>query len=322
VLEIEKLGYLSLSVIDLDEAIEFYSRFVRLELTERIGSRAFMTGGSAHHWIRLEEGSSSGVKRIAYAVRDEETLRDIKRDLDSRGMPVEEGGDFAHERVYRWLRLNDPGGFPIELYTEMAELPQAVPSNGVVLEKLLHGGWRVPNFDETAAFYQDALGFRVSDWLATTVGFFRCADQYHHSLVLIRSPDLDTSFDHLCIQVGSIDDVMRFRHNAVKAGVPLRSDLLRHPTSDSISVYMRDVERGISVEFCTGHRQITDENHRPRRLPVTSHSTDVWSIPLPEITTRLERVEDDPLILPSLKGLARGKNAAGDGSDSVLPALP
>jgi hypothetical protein len=49
-----------LRVRPLREGVDFYSRFARLDLTEKTGKTAFLTGGLEHHWLRLEEGSGQG----------------------------------------------------------------------------------------------------------------------------------------------------------------------------------------------------------------------------------------------------------------------
>jgi hypothetical protein len=112
-------------------------------------------------------------------------------------------------------------------------------------------------------------------------GFFRAGDRYHHSLVLIRAQQ--PSFNHFCIQVESIDDVMRFRHNAARHGVEIRDDILRHAPSGSIGVYIKDAARGFAIEYCTGHPQVDDATHTPRTLPLAPETVDVWRAPLPEI---------------------------------------
>jgi hypothetical protein len=112
------------------------------------------------------------------------------------------------------------------------------------------------------------LGFKASDWVGDRAGFFRAANRYHHSLVLIRSER--AAFNHFCIRVESLDDVMGARHNAVKAGVKLGDDLLRHAPSGSIGFYMKDEARGYAVEFCVGHPSSTMRNTGPvscRRFP-------------------------------------------------------
>jgi hypothetical protein len=36
------------------------------------------------------------------------------------------------------------------------------------------------------------------------------------------------------------------------------------------------------VEFCIGHPKIDDEAHKPRILPMSPETADVWRAPLPE----------------------------------------
>jgi catechol 2,3-dioxygenase-like lactoylglutathione lyase family enzyme len=279
---IRKLGYFTVGVADLDEAIEFYARFVRLDVTERMDRTAFMTGGIEHHWLRLVESPTRGIQRIGYEVESEEALAGIRDQLGTWGIAYEEGGDFRTDRVQRYLRFTDPGGFEIDLFTGMATRPVPPVSSGVAIEKFVHGGAHVKNWDETVRFYREVLGFKPSDWIGNMVAFLRCGDLYHHSLVLIRNPQEQSSFDHFCIQVESIDDVMRFRHNAVSHGVALRDDILRHGPSGSISVYIKDEARGFAVEYCTGHPRVDDEAHQARILPMVAESIDIWRSPLPE----------------------------------------
>jgi catechol 2,3-dioxygenase-like lactoylglutathione lyase family enzyme len=277
---VQKFGYLAVGVSNLDEATEFYSRFVRLDLTERVGSTAFMTGGIDHHWIRLEEGNHQGLKRVGYEVVSEDSFAQARAGLTEYGIGFEEGGDPGHDRVQHWLRFTDPGGTDIELYYGMYERGVAPVGSGVTLEKFLHGGWETKSFTDTTRFYQDVLGFKASDWIGDKVGFFRAEDKFHHSLVLLNSQR--SQFNHFCIQVESIDDVMRFRNNAVRHGVKLRDDLLRHAPSGSIGVYMHDEARGFAVEYCIGHPQVDDATHRPRILPMAPETADIWRSPLPE----------------------------------------
>ncbi|MGH7633567.1 MAG: VOC family protein, partial [Gemmatimonadaceae bacterium] len=49
------LGHAHLRVRDLDRAIAFYTRFLKLELTERLGGQfAFLTASREHHDLALQ----------------------------------------------------------------------------------------------------------------------------------------------------------------------------------------------------------------------------------------------------------------------------
>lgn len=281
---VHKFGYLAVGVSNLAEATEFYTRFARLDVTEQVGSTSFMTGGLDHHWLRLEEGNGQGIKRIGYEVTSEDSFRTVRSRLREWGIEFDEGGNPDQDRVNHWLRFTDPGGTDIELYSGMYERGVAPVNPGVKLEKFLHGGWETANFDDTSRFHQEVLGFKASDWIADKVVFLRAGDRFHHSMVLLRSQR--SAFNHFCVQVESIDDVMRFRNNALRHGVALRDDLLRHAPSGSIGVYLKDEARGFAIEFCTGHPQVDDVNHRARVLPMAPETADVWLSPLPDHSGR------------------------------------
>jgi catechol 2,3-dioxygenase-like lactoylglutathione lyase family enzyme len=140
----------------------------------------------------------------------------------------------------------------------------------------------VPDLEAEIDFVSNVLGFRISDRLESAVAFLRCADGYHHSLALAQGPPrLERArFAHFCVLVDDINDVMRFRHNAVAHDLHLEHDLLRHPTSGSMGVYVTEPIHGFSVEFCTGHQRI-EAGWQPRRITAGPGMIDIWQQPLP-----------------------------------------
>jgi 2,3-dihydroxy-p-cumate/2,3-dihydroxybenzoate 3,4-dioxygenase len=312
-LPVTRLGYLSIGVADLAEATEFYRQIVRLDVTAQVGRTVFLTGGLEHHWLRLEEGNGAGVKRVGYEVDGEAGLLEIRARLKAAGIDYEEGGDLEVDAVQHWVRFCDPGGMDVELFTGMYERGVAPDSPGITMEKFLHAAWATGNYDATTRFYQDVLGFRVSDWIGDRAGFFRSADRFHHSLVLLRAER--PVFNHFCIQVASLDDVMRARNNAIRAGVTLRDDLLRHAPSGSIGFYLKDEARKFAVEFCVGHPQL-DDAHQARILPMMPETRDVWLAPLPErvpasLTSAVEgpAATSDPAWVPGAEVVHIGAGA-------------
>jgi catechol 2,3-dioxygenase-like lactoylglutathione lyase family enzyme len=284
VYRIERLGYVVLEVADLDVAVDFYARAIRLEVTERRPGVAFMSAGSEHHWLRLKAGSSPGVRRVGYEVASPDALQAILADLRDRDVEHVERSDFLADRVERAVRFRDPAGIEWDVFTHMAELAVPIAHNGIHLDRMLHTLWVVPNFDEELEFCQSVLGFRTSDRVEDSIEFLRCGNRYHHSLGLVRAADgvAEPQFSHFCILVDSLDDVMRYRHNAIALGLELEEDVLRHPTSGSIGVYVTEPWLGFSVEFSTDHAVIDDASHVARRLALGPGALDVWREPLPE----------------------------------------
>jgi 2,3-dihydroxy-p-cumate/2,3-dihydroxybenzoate 3,4-dioxygenase len=283
VYRIQRLGYVALEVADLDVAVDFYARVVRLEVTERRPGVAFMSAGAEHHWLRLEEGNAPRVLRVGYEAVDPAAYDAIVADLRGRGVEHTEHADFGRDRLARSVRFTDPAGIGWEVFNQMAELPVRVAANGLCLERMLHTLWVVPNFDAEVEFCHEVLGFKTSDRVEESIEFLRCENRYHHSLGLVRGADdlLTPTFSHFCILVDSLDDVMRYRHNAVSLGLELEEDILRHPTSGSMGVYVTEPWLGFSIEFSTDHAIIDDATHVARRLALGPAALDVWREPLP-----------------------------------------
>lgn len=286
---IATFGFLTIGVADLDPAVDFYARVARLEPTETRAETVFMSGGREHHWLRLEQSDNPGVSRVSFEATSPDAMDALVGDLADRGVQTAQGGGFADDRVGASVRFEDPSGVPVEVYTGLAELPVPVPENGVRLLEMLHTLWIVPDLEEAIEFWTTVMAFKVSDRLETQVAFLRCGDGYHHSFALAQGPTgLERArFAHFCVLVDHIDDVMRFRHNAVSLGLQLEHDLLRHPTSGSMGVYVTEPVFGFSVEFCVGHQRL-DDSWVPRQLAAGPGMIDVWRQPLPppRVTTK------------------------------------
>ena len=273
---VERLGYMSLGVKNLEEAVTLYSRIGRLEETERRGRTAFMTAGVDHHWLRLEEGEADGVNRVAYEVDGPEALEAARDVLRQWNIDYDERKDPLNERVAHRLRFADPGGMPIELFYGMTQRPNEWSGQGIRIKKLLHAGWATPNIEEVARFYQEGLGFKLSDQIEDQALFLRAGDRYHHSLVLLGMNVDKARFGHFCFLVDTLDDVMRIRTNALRHGGKISMDLMRHGPSGSAAVYFRDAARMLDFEYCFDHAQIDDATHRPRILQNTPEAGNVW----------------------------------------------
>lgn len=290
---VARLGYVALGVTDLDDAVDFYRRAIRLTVSERQPNTVFLTGDRHHHWLRLQAGAPPGALRIGFQMVSEGALETVKAELTERGVQFKEGSaSMVDDRIDNAVRFHDPGGVEIELYTEMAQLAVDPVSTGVKLEKLLHVVWAEPEVDRAHQFYQQVLGFRTSDWFERSFVFMHCADRYHHGIAIADGHDTTWQFDHFCVLVDSIDDVMRYRHNASRLGVTIRDEVLRHGPSGSISVYLLDPFLGHRIEYCTGHPQLT-EAHTPRTLPASEVSVDIWKSPLPDVGGSLMALEVD-----------------------------
>jgi len=279
---VQEFGYVTIGTVDLDAAIDFYTNVVRLEVTERREDEAFLSGGREHYWFRLVKADENKVLQVGMRMADEAALDRARARIEEYGISTVEGGNLDDDRLSRYVRFTDPAGQEIDLYCTMYQRHYPPVAAGIDLVALLHGVWMTPDFTRTWQFHNDVLGIRPSDFMDDMAVWMHTADMYHHGIAVIGAPE--HRFQHVCLMVDNIDDVMRARSNALKRGQTLQMDLLRHAPSTSMGLYIEDPMHGFSVEFCARHRQVADD-HKPRRMKAALETVNIWEEPLPDIAS-------------------------------------
>lgn len=276
---VQRLGHVTLEVSDLERAVAEFTTTGQLELAEARDNEVFLRGDMHHYWLRLVAGEQNRFLRAGYQAVGQEQLDTIAARLEDRGIAVRRSADaVTSDRVDQWIRFTDPNGIEIEVFTHMLDAPFRRTQNRVRLTELLHAVFLVPDVPGTAAFYEDVLGFRVSDWTERVAAFMRCGNEYHHSLALLQAQGQAGAFHHYAMLCEEFDDVMVARQDALTSKTELAEDLVRHGPSGSAGVYLRS-PLGFSYEFCVWHDRITDPGHQPRILPAARSTVNVWELP-------------------------------------------
>ena len=117
-----KLGHAHLKVRNLDQAIDFYTRFLGLSVVERVGDRyAFLSASALHHEIALQNvgpdaplpsSRGTGLYHVAFEVPDRQALADAYRSLVGAGVDVT-----LVDHLISWaIYFTDPDGNGLEIY--------------------------------------------------------------------------------------------------------------------------------------------------------------------------------------------------------------
>jgi catechol 2,3-dioxygenase len=125
-----RIGHVHLKVRDLKKAIEFYTQFLQMRVTERVGEQfVFLSGGPHHHEVALQSvGSdappaprrSPGLFHVAFEVPDKRSFAVAYRALVDAGVsvyPVDYGISWA-------MYFKDPDGNGVEIYVDTRQDPQ------------------------------------------------------------------------------------------------------------------------------------------------------------------------------------------------------
>jgi catechol 2,3-dioxygenase len=124
-----KIGHAHLKVRDLQRSIDFYTRFLGLEVTEVVGNHyAFLTAGTYHHEIALQNvgpdapqppARGTGLYHVAFEVPDKRAFALAYRALHEAGIPV-----VAVDHYISWaMYFDDRDGNGLEIYWDTRSEP-------------------------------------------------------------------------------------------------------------------------------------------------------------------------------------------------------
>jgi 2,3-dihydroxybiphenyl 1,2-dioxygenase len=272
------LGYLGFGASNLDAWSAFATNVLGLMPGEaRNGARRFRTDSQA--WRISVQAGDDDLAYVGFEVAGPAQLTEVRRRLRDAGVATADGGvELVRDRgVTELVTCRDPDGLQVELYfgpSERTEAPFVSPAgvSGFVTgdQGIGHVVLATPQIGQARAFYQDLLGFRLSDIIHMRIGpdvgfdmeFFHCNPRHHTvALVPMAAPK---RMHHFMLQAGSIDDVGFALERAEAAKVPITSTLGRHTNDQMISFYAR-TPSGFEVEFGFGARTVDDATWRIAR---------------------------------------------------------
>ena len=278
-MSIGSLGYLGLKVKEPRAFAEFATQILGLMPGESAGdTRRFRLDELAWR-IAVEPGTSDDVAFLGFEVADRTELEAVKARLVEGGADVSTGDPavFAERGVLGLIACRDPDGLPVEIFygpTLRTETPFTSPVGvaGFVTGTQGLGHVVISTKDIAAArhFYQDLLGFRLSDTIRMRMGqqtsfdmeFFHCNPR-HHTLALIPLP-LPKRLHHFMLQVPTLDAVGYALERAQAAEAPITATLGRHTNDRMVSFYTR-TPAGFEVEFGFGAIEVDDTTWRVTR---------------------------------------------------------
>ena len=281
---VEQLGYLGFEVKDPAAWASFATDVLGLTLAERRpdGGFSLRIDGHAQRFV-VEPGPADDVSVVGWQVTDAGALREVERRARALGADVVSGSaqEASARRVKELVKFRDPGGVPTEVYWGPEIASEPLPPNRFgarfVAEERGLGHVVVSAKDkaESVRFYQEALGFRLSDHIQceyfgyqVDLSFFH-ANPRHHSLA-IGGPQRKR-IHHFMVEVAAMDDVGLCFDRALAAGVPIMQTLGRHPNDRMFSFYAK-TPSGFQFEYGWGAREVDDAVWQP----TTYHAISEW----------------------------------------------
>jgi 2,3-dihydroxybiphenyl 1,2-dioxygenase len=256
------LGYVGFGASSLQTWREYATQLLGFAVADATRNTLALRMDERQQRVIVEAGDGPPVRFLGWEVDDAAALDAIAARVEAAGIAVTRGPRaLADERhVADLVALTDPLGHRVELFhgAHTAAAPFAPGRNISGFRTgalgLGHVVFNVERIDETAAFYEQVLGFRVSDFYSKPFSArFYHVNQRHHSLAFVQTGT--TALHHLMLELWSFDDVGQGLDLALAEEGRLAVSLGRH-CGDYMTSFYTWTPSGFMVEYGWGGRCI------------------------------------------------------------------
>jgi len=274
------LRSVDLGTPDLARSEAFYRQTWGLErAAEADGVIHLRATGSDHHVLALHQSDRTELKAVTFRLADINDFDALGRNAIDQGAtllsapapnPAPDGGVIMSLRgpeggVLRFVH----GDIRLEPKPRRPELP----------ERLAHVNLNSTDVDRSAAFYEKALGFRLTDRSAA-MAFVRCNSD-HHAVVIAAAKV--NGLNHVAFLMPTWEGVMRGAGRMIDAGHPIAWGVGRHGPGDNVFAYFIDPV-GTVIEYTAEVLQVDDDYvaRGPEHWVWPPGRTDQWGIAPPK----------------------------------------
>jgi catechol 2,3-dioxygenase-like lactoylglutathione lyase family enzyme len=279
---ITHVRHVDLAVPDYDTEREFYTNTWGLTVeAEEPGVTYLAAEGSPEQYIvRLRKHSEKRMELWALGARDAAAVDTLAERLAQGGVRlVNEPGKLQTPGGGYGFRFFDAEGRTVEISSDVAvRQHRKIEEKESIPVRLSHVVINSPDPDKTRAFYENLLGFRLSDTLYSphmgeVMWFLRTSD-HHHNIAIARCPHV--SLHHVSFEMRGLDEYMRGTGRLMRAGVEKIWGPGRHMAGNNTFSYFLDPQ-GNTVEYTTELETIDEDTWHPHLYDFSDPEvTDQW----------------------------------------------
>ena len=287
---VANLGYVRLEMQDPSGWANFAKSVLGFGIAKSRDSQGteYLRMDRAPFRYMIEKGSTDRFVACGYDMGSKKSFAAQIAKLEKTKVSVTVGSDADAKRraVKGFASIMDPSGNTVEFYYGRDKQEAFTPGHNIKAFKtgkmgLGHAVLPAPEMDATIKFYEDQMGFGVSDDLSLPppmeglpnqrIYFMHADNPRHHTLGLYNFPN-PTGLIHLMAEVGSMDEVGYCMDRVKTAGLHIFASLGRHSNDEMVSFYFF-APGGIGIEVGYDGKQVKDWS---KFTPTKTTSGDHW----------------------------------------------
>ena len=269
-------GHFQMRVLDLQQAVDFYSNVIGLKETGRDdqGRVYFKTQDERdHNSFVIREADRAGVDFFGFKVQDAATLDRLEADLKAYGLQTERipAGEMLEtgERV----RFRLPNGHDIELYAVKTDVGNGMPyvnpevfvpdAKGINPVRMDHCLLYGPNIEEAQKIFEQVLGFYLVERVLmddgeTDLAIWLSCSNKAHDIAFVRHPE-PGKLHHVSFLLESWEQVLKAADIMSMNRVSIDIGPTRHGVTRGTTIYAFDPSGNRFETFCGGYQTYPDQ---------------------------------------------------------------
>ncbi len=268
-MELQSLGYVGIRARDVSDWADYGVKFLGLQLVDRSRSALTFRMDDRRQRVTVYGDGGEGTAFLGWEVTDPRALDSLAARLEAADVAVTRmpRATADERRVADLIRFCDPEGNALEAFhgAEIASDPfrpgRAISGFRTGPLGMGHVALTVKRIDRILPFYQDLLGFRLSDYtLRPFKAYFFHLNPRHHSFAIVETGQ--SSVHHLMMELFMLDDVGQTYDLALGEEGRIATTLGRHSNDFMTSFYAR-TPSGFFVEYGWGGLSVDPATHTP-----------------------------------------------------------
>ena len=253
-IKVRRIGHATFETPDLEVQIAHFTQVTGLVLAAREKDRALLATKIGQLVLQLKKGEEPRCAKLAFQVAPDSDFNELARSLAQEGIKSELRSDDIPGTA-KLLAFKDDKGTTIEVFSQWDYIAPNQQVVGIGPIKLGHCAFVVPDVQQTCAFYERVLGFKVSDWNGDFFVFMRCNPD-HHTVNFLRGKR--TRMHHIAFEVRDWSELHRASDFLAKNDLRLVWGPGRHIIGHNIAAYHRNSDN-VRVELYCEMDQMSNE---------------------------------------------------------------
>ena len=182
-----QLGYVALETPEFEKTKAHYLETIGMtETAKGDNGSAYLSIGYNSHDIVLKKADGKALLHLGFQLEPGTRLKDFAREAKDYGLTAKFKSD-SQPGISELIEVEAPGRNMFQFYSEMSAPAPGFKKNGVAPLRLGHVAVISEEAEKLKKFYEDFLGFWLTDDIAKVANFYTC-NRDHHVVNIVSAP--------------------------------------------------------------------------------------------------------------------------------------